>query len=479
MKPLPVHPNIDHLKRQAKDLLAALRREDPDAIARLTTALPAAAGRAPVALARLRLHDAQSCLAREYGFPSWKALSAFVEMARARSSDARSLAFEFAQLAYSGDVAGGMGRPRPEKATLYLDLLIAKGPLDPWIACAAGDVARVRQHLQSDPDWIGQTGGPLNLPPLFAATHSGLIRLPRFRAQILKIMQLLLEAGSDPNQTIASRWPPASLEAPSEDQRLSALYGAAGVNHDADAAALLLDAGADPNDNETLYHAVESGEPALVQKLLEAGATVSGTNALYHALDYDNLDLFNLLLGKTETLDHPPLGPLLIWAIRRRRSLPHFEAVLAKGADPRVKNDEGISARVMALRYGLADVAALLEEAGAAEDICESDLFLAACARADAAEARRLQALYPHFPEALTPAQLRMFPELAAAGCAEAVTLMADLGFPIGTRGGDWNASPLNHAVMRGDAALAWRLLSHGAQWTEEHGYGDNVSGTL
>ena len=132
---------------------------------------------------------------------------------------------------------------------------------------------------------------------------------------------------------------------------------------------------------------------------------------------------------------------------------------------------------MQALRYGLPEVAALLAPPDGPAD--DGDLLVAACAQGDVATARRILDRRPDLPSALSAPQLRMLPELAAAGVASAVRLMADIGWPLDTRGGDWDASALNQAVFRGDAAMARDLLDHGARWTETHGFGDNVCGTL
>ena len=77
-----------------------------------------------------------------------------------------------------------------------------------------------------------------------------------------------------------------------------ALYGAAGKNHHVALTAVLLRAGANPNDRESLYHAVESGDPTCAALLLDAGAAIEGTNALHHALDFDPLAPLLLLLAR-------------------------------------------------------------------------------------------------------------------------------------------------------------------------------------
>jgi hypothetical protein len=76
MNRLPDRVNLDHLKKQAKDLIRLYRNRDAQAIRRFRRALPAAADQSAdeIAALKLRLHDAQSCVAREYGFASWSDL---------------------------------------------------------------------------------------------------------------------------------------------------------------------------------------------------------------------------------------------------------------------------------------------------------------------------------------------------------------------------------------------------------------------
>lgn len=67
------NPDLDQLKRQAKELLEAYRASSPEGVAEVTayhrTATPET----------FALHDAQFVLARSYGFESWPKLKASVD----------------------------------------------------------------------------------------------------------------------------------------------------------------------------------------------------------------------------------------------------------------------------------------------------------------------------------------------------------------------------------------------------------------
>ena len=248
---------------------------------------------------------------------------------------------------------------------------------------------------------------------------------------------------------------------------------------------LLLSAGADPDDGQSLYHSL--GNPAITRLLLEAGVPIAPSNALYHAFDIADPTPLMVLLQFGADANQPPLGaptshfgsPLL-WAIHRRVSMAHYEALLSAGADTRARTPGGISSLQLARRYGLPEVARLLARWGAANDIGSvQEQFLGACGCALESEARELLRANPDLFRNLPATELALLPELIEAGAQDAGKLMVQLGWPLDAHGGDWGATALNLAVFQGDATLARFLLEQGASWTETHGYDSNVCGTL
>jgi len=96
MATLPSRPNLDHLRRQARDLLRAARAGDEAAVARMGTVS-----------GRLTLAAAQLAVAREYGFASWARLAAEVQ---ARTMDLAQQVEAFCEASIRD---GPPGRSRP------------------------------------------------------------------------------------------------------------------------------------------------------------------------------------------------------------------------------------------------------------------------------------------------------------------------------------------------------------------------------
>jgi uncharacterized protein (TIGR03067 family) len=84
-KKLPARPHLDHLRRQAKTLLAQLKDGKAPAAQAFIDHLPEAhrMKKAAVRAAGFRLADAQSVVARQTGFATWPALSRHVQELRA------------------------------------------------------------------------------------------------------------------------------------------------------------------------------------------------------------------------------------------------------------------------------------------------------------------------------------------------------------------------------------------------------------
>lgn len=79
-KLLPAHPNLDHLKHEAKQLLQAHRQERPEvcAVLRQLRRFGSMDDR-QIAAEPVKLYEVQYALAMEYGFKSWNALRQHVK----------------------------------------------------------------------------------------------------------------------------------------------------------------------------------------------------------------------------------------------------------------------------------------------------------------------------------------------------------------------------------------------------------------
>ncbi len=450
---LPPRAHPDHLRRQARDLHRALKLQDPAALAR---AAPYRLGSQP------KLTGAQLVIAREFGLTSWPALMAAVEQQRADALSDADFVQRVLLLAYGQ----GWTAPQPARAlalarTRRIDSLA--------LSLALGDLPAVKTALAGAD--LARPLPPFGAPALASVVFSSLARLDECRAAHIATVQWLLAQGADAN----ARWAPAAHP----DAPLPMLYGAVARAACFESVQALLQAGADPNDNESLYHATEQTDRRIIAALVQAGARWHGTNALFRQLDHDRLDDLRqvLELGADVNESGPHGARPMHHAILRGRSLPFVQLLVAHGADPAVVDGHGRTPAELAARSGDVATLAYLEGLGHGADLDEQTRFLAACAAGDGPAARTHLAARPDAIRRLGPAALRLLPDQAQRGRHGAVQLMLALGWPVDVRG-DWDASALNQAAFRGDAALVRLLLAHGARWHEPNGFGGDALGS-
>ena len=138
---LPDKPNLNQLKKQAKDLLKAFQAGEPTAIDEVRAHYPHPISRPQGHV--LQLSDAQLVLARAYGFDSWPKLKAFVDgvtMSR------------FVAAVETGDVGGvrGMLHRRPE--LVHMDTAGNNEHRGLHYAVLGRNVAMVRLLMQAGAD---------------------------------------------------------------------------------------------------------------------------------------------------------------------------------------------------------------------------------------------------------------------------------------------------------------------------------------
>ena len=199
---------------------------------------------------------------------------------------------------------------------------------------------------------------------------------------------------------------------------MSALYGAAGVKHDPELTRVLLEAGADPDDGESLYHAAYAESADCVRVLLEHGASVVGTNAVAAAIDGDHVEHVRLML---EADGDPNDGALVVHAVRRGCGAPMIELLAEKGADVDRTGGETWRGDVPlrtpyqhAVLRGNTELAELLERLGASTDVDPGDAWVARLARGEEPEGEQPRSFDVDMQEVVILTGLRVDAELVA-----------------------------------------------------------------
>jgi len=316
--------NIEFYRKAAKALLKAARAGDRDANDRLKAT--GATGETPKNVHVL--HVAQLAIAREQGFASWPRFVAFITDS---NLDFQGLVIRFIDAATSD-----LTRAR----NLLADHPELKGA-GVYVALVMGEWQAVAQAIETDPDFAARPSGPDDVEPIIYACFSrfGHHRAPE-AADLALTLRLLLNHGADPNTAFES-----------EDGPLSCLYAASGLLGNVEMTRLLLEAGADPDDGESLYHATEQPDFACMKLLLAHGARVAGSNAIKHVLDWESPEGLRLLLdaGGDPNETNPEGDTALHWAVRRGRSTEIAAMLLDAGVDIDAVRQDGRTAYALAV----------------------------------------------------------------------------------------------------------------------------------
>jgi ankyrin repeat protein len=359
---LPANPNLDWLKKTAKQRLVQLRTSEPKA----------------------KLHEAQFALAHDYGFTSWRALKSHVDsitpafrdrnrvFEAARAGDLEAIRRAFAsgfdpstpdadgrtvhQIAkerrheaievLARDLQGGKTRPDDEVQAIQAVMRAAQ----------SGDLDALRAGLDAHPEWIDALGGGFQKA---TALHLAVLRNQHAATR------LLIERGAD-------------LDCRDFPDNAAPLHFAA-AHGDLETIRLLVEAGADVDGNGDDHGVGVLGwatcfvdvRQEVASYLLDHGAKLN----LWTAISLDRADDLSAMVAKDRSLlsarmtrNQHRCTPLH-HAVRKNR-LRIVEALLELGADPNARDATGASALTTASEVG-ADpgIVAALSGAGLKPDL--------------------------------------------------------------------------------------------------------------
>jgi ankyrin repeat protein len=478
-RPNPRRSNLAQYKKQAKELLRACAARHPAALERMhrhPRFRHLTPNQLPDQLPTILLADAQLVLAREHGFPSWPQFAAHLETLRIIRSveeirDPLNTFIEVASVPRHGWHASGT----LEHAQLILARYPQVATANIYSAAVLADEPTVRKFLAQNPTLATAPGGPYQWDALTYLAFSRYLRLDPSRSDdFVSTARALFDAGASPN----TGWTEYIDEPPHPIQE-TVIYAAAGLAQHPGLTRLLLEYGADPNDEETPYHVPETYDNTVMQIILESGRFNERSLAWLAARKADWHDEKGLLLA----LDHDANPNYLThWkytpfqhSIRRDNGLIMIEMFLDHGADPSLRNTEnGRNAFQMAAYHGRGDILASLESRGFAFNLegptPELDGLVAACARAQLDRAKSLIAANPDLQPRLLQLGGSLLARFSGAANLEGVRTLLDLGIPpdaLWPEGDPYfdttkNSTALHYAAWRAHHDVVRELIARG-----------------
>ena len=320
------HPDLDQLKRQAKELLNGFLAGQPDAVAEVNTHYHDASA------SDFALHDAQLVIARAYGFESWPKLKGYVDGVTVG---------RLAEAVRSGDIEAvrAILQVRPE----LVDRSMSGSDEDRALhyAVLQRNPAIVRLLMQHGADARGgiyphrEATGPLTLAVERGYEEiAAIIREEEHRRQTGVPKPVDTDLPSEIAQAFQRGDEATIMRFLEKHPELIRLYGDEGllslaVRYDhPETLALLLDLGFDPDERrqvgweppeytwgQPLRHCAEFGKPEMAKLLLARGADpnahiYAGGTPVYAAYGQKNQAMIDLLESHGAFLDAECVGDL-------------------------------------------------------------------------------------------------------------------------------------------------------------------------
>ncbi len=463
---------LDHLRKEAKRWLRALRDNVAEARARLDRALPDTP-RIPT------LRDVQHALAHEHGVTGWAALKELLGKRPADAPSADDLVNRFLENACPDHhVRGGPAHVRARHTAMrllehYPDL--AHASLTTEVVC--GGVEAVERELATHPELasakrsavntvragIGKPSrwlendldrdlGPKGWEPILFATFARLDVAPA-TDNAVAMVRMLLDRGADPNAFFMAG-----------DSRYTPLVGVIGEGeedrpphpHRDALVKLLLARGAEPYDMQVVYNIHFHGNALWFLEPIHERSLQLGRAADWDDPDWKMLDMGGYGSGARWHL----------WIAIQNNDVRLAEWCLAHGANPNAgpasaKHLPTRSLYEEAVRHGCDAIAELLVQYGAVKTDVVLDRIEAFAHAAFRLDDKAARAQLVEHPEFLTNAA----PMLAAArrDRADVVAFLLDLGMSPDVESAEKERG-LHAAAYANALAVARLLIDRGAE---------------